>query len=515
VSRASFRASAALLGVALVAISPGRAPGQPASVRPTGPPSATPESAPAQPVGVDEFVGLAVARNPRLGRLTFNAEAARGRFVQAGLYPNPVFAFTADELGDRTGPPGILTPQMSQEIVRGNKLQLSQAVAAREVDQAVLAVFAERYALVGAVRAAFYEAYALQQRAVVLRELVRLSGEAVSTGEKLFAAKEIPRLDIIQLEVEQERFRADLEAVERELPAAYRRLAAVTGDPRLPVAELVARFDDPPPYDLDRTREVVLSVHPEVRSAQVGVERARAALRRAQVEPVPNVTVNSGYTRQNQNVSNDWQLGLSLPVPIWNRNQGNVRAAQAEIGAAVQDVGRVQNDLADRVATAFRTYASARRRAERYRTAIIPKATETYELSLVAFKGGQFEYLRVLQAQRTIGESKLEYNRSLGEAWRAAADMSGLLLEEAWPPAAEPPASAGPGPALLPNPKPDSGDGKEPAGEKNGGEIQKDKPDNEQDVGAAGTRSRAGPRVRSFNFVRLDSGGTLAIISAD
>ena len=82
-----------------------------------------------------------------------------------------------------------------------------------------------------------------------------------------------------------------------------------------------------------------------------------------------------------------------------------------------------------------------------YRKELIPRAEETFKLSLTAFKGGQFEYLRVIQAQRAVSESRLEYNKSLGEAWKAAAELSGLLLEDAWP---EPPPGAAP---VMPPPE--------------------------------------------------------------
>ena len=124
---------------------------------------------------------------------------------------------------------------------------------------------------------------------------------------------------------------------------------------------------------------------------------------------------------------------MSAPVPVWNRNQGNIRAARAELGEAIQDVGRAENELAERVATAHRTYSSALKLAEMYRTDILPKAEETYRLSREAFKGGQFEYLRVIQAQRSVAEARLESVRALGEAWKAAAELSALLLEERWP----------------------------------------------------------------------------------
>lgn len=452
-----FLVAGATGGVAVLAA--GQPPASPRLATPPALTLAVPAT-PAPPTRVDDFVRLALERNPRLGRAAFAIDAARGRYVQAGLYPNPVLSITGDELGDRQGPGGIWTaPQVNQELVTGRKLTLSQAVAAREVDRAALDLLSERYALVGAVRSGFYEVYTLQRRAEILAELVKLAGQSVELGQKQLELKQVARLDVIQLEVELERFRAEFESVERELPAAFRRLAAVAGDPRLPVQPLAGAFDAPlPSYDHEATRETVLALHPEVRAAKVAAERAQFALRRAQAEPIPNVTLSSGYVRQNQNRSDDWMIGVSMPIPLWNRNQGNIRAAQAEIGVAVQDVGRVENDVAERLATAFRTYESARQRAERYKTSLLPRAEETYELSLKAFKGGQFEYLRVLQAQRAVAEARLEYNRALGEAWRAAGEISGLLLEEVWPPM--PPAPAAPVvvppalPAPVPMPKP-------------------------------------------------------------
>jgi outer membrane protein, heavy metal efflux system len=392
-----------------------------------------------EPGTVDEFVRLAVARNPRVARATIAIDAAQGRYAQAGLYPNPELAINWDEIGDRQDGRGILTaPRITQTIVTGKKLTLSQAVAAREIDQATLDMLAERYAVVGSVRVAFYEAYGIQRRVEILSELLKLAEDAVATGKTLLDNKQIARLDLIQLEVEREKFRAELLAARGELPASYKRLSAATGDSALSVPAVSGSFDGLPAYDLEQVRSVVLASHPEIRGAKVAVDRAQAVVRRAEVEPIPNVNLSAAFIRQYENKSYDAAVGVSVPIPVWNRNQGNIRAAKAELGMAIQSVGRVENDLAGRVATAFQTYAAARGRAEQYRAEIIPRAEETYKLSLAAFKGGQFEYLRVIAAQRAVAEARLEYNKSLSEAWRAAGELSGLLLEESWPGSAAP-----------------------------------------------------------------------------
>ena len=411
--------------------------------------------APVGPTKVDDLVAVAVARNPRLAKATFAIDAAHGRYIQAGLYPNPNLAIDLDELGDRTGPAGIVSlPKLSQTFITGRKLSLAQAVVFAEVNQATLALFGERYAVVSSVRAAFYDLYALERRIEVLSELVRLAEEAVKNGKNLLDNQKIARLDLVQLEVERERFRADLEAAQREVPSARRRLAALIGDSKMPIGEPTGTFEVLPEYDQDQAIELVQATHPEARSARVGVERAQAALRRARVEPIPDVNLYTSFVIQNQNKSNDFSIGFSGAIPVWNRNQGAIRAAQAELGMALQEAASVENDLADRVATAFRAYASARRLAELYRTEILPRATETFELSLKAFQGGQFEYLRVIAAQRAVAEARLSYNKALAEAWKGAAQLSGLLLEEAWP---DKPAAQGPKDEPVPLPIPPTG----------------------------------------------------------
>lgn len=386
------------------------------------------------PTGIDGHVALAVARNPRLAKATFAIDAARGRYIQAGLYPNPLLNLSWDEIGDRTGQLGIITlPGLTQTIVTGRKLSLAQAVAASDIDLASLNVLRERYAVIESVRAAYFDLLTLEKRMAALRELLTISDEAVKNGQILLDNKKLARLDLVQLQVQRERIRAEFEAAERELPSARRALAAVIGDPKMPVEAAIGNFEDLPVYDPDRTLDLVMATHPDVQSARVGVARAAAAVRRARAEVIPDIALTTGYVLQYENKSQDFSIGATAPVPVWNRNQGAIRAAQAELASARQEVARMENDLAERVAAALRLHVAARRKAELFKKEIIPKAIEAAELSLKAFQGGQFEYLRVIQAQRSVAEARLEYNKALGDAWKGAAQLSGLLLEESWP----------------------------------------------------------------------------------
>ncbi len=403
---------------------------------------------PSLALGLRDLVQLTEERNPRIARAAFAVEAARGRAVQAGLYPNPTVEVSGAELGDRAGPGGIWTaPLVSQEIVTAGKLKLSRAAALREVDQATLAVLAERYNRFTAVRQGYFEVLTLSRRLKLLDELLKLAERSVETTKELLKAKQAARLDLIQMEIEVERYRAEREATQRELPLAFRRLVAGVGVPALPYATLTGSLEQPvPEYDFDKARRCMLETHPELLSAKVEVDRTNLLLRRAQAEPIPNVNIGAGYLRQNQNRSDDWVVTVTVPLPLWNRNQGNIAAAQARVGEAVQNVCQVENELVGRLAGAFRAYAAAKQRADHYRTAILPRARETYQLSMTAYQIGQSEYLKVLEAQRTVAQADLEYNRTLGEMWQSASEIAGLLLEDEWPVATVPPAMSCPQP---------------------------------------------------------------------
>jgi len=383
-------------------------------------------------IGLGELLRLSLEQNPSLRQAGFEIDAAQGRAVQAGLYPNPTVGVTGEEIGKRGG---IQTfPLVSQEVVTGGKRGLSRSVAEREVDQAQLSLLRQHFALFTTVREGYFAVLAIQRRIEVLDELVKLATQTYENAQKLFKQQQIAELDVLPFQVELDRLRADAEAARREQAAVWGRLASGVGVPDLPLTPLTGSLEAAlPDYAFESARAAMLEVHPEIRSAQVGITRAQLTLQRAEVERIPNVTLAAGYSRNFNDRENQATYQVSVPLPVWNRNQGNISAAQAELGRAIQEVTRVQNDLTGRLWTAYGQYAAARQRAERYRTAILPNATKAYRLSQEAFRGGQFEYLRVLQAQRSAAEANLEYIRALGEAWRAASEIAGLLLEEHWP----------------------------------------------------------------------------------
>ena len=393
------------------------------------------DHAPPATFNLKQLSALAVERNPILAQAAFRIDAANGRTHQSGLRPNPVLSVSADELGDRTGTSGIWTPMVSQEFVRGGKLRIARAAAGEEVDQASLGLASKRLSLLGDVRTAYFGSLTLASRIEILDELVDARKRIGQSGKRSARCRARSRLDVVQLEVDRERVFAEREATLRE----YR-----TGIGKVVRGRRCCRNSGSPgwraswtPRRLSSTRNCLshlMSSHPDILSARRASNCARLLVDRAcPTHPERDDEGGGGYTRQGQNRSNDWMVGVTLPIPVNDRNQGNVRAALADLGEAAREVDRVENSLRERLATAFRQYDGAKERAEALRKAILPRAQEAYKLADDAYRRGQFDFLKVMEAQRSVGQARLEANRELGDAWLAAAAISALALFEEMP----------------------------------------------------------------------------------
>ena len=122
-----------------------------------------------------------------------------------------------------------------------------------------------------------------------------------------------------------------------------------------------------------------------------------------------------------------------MSVPLWNRNQGGIRAARAETVRAMAGLQRTETELSQQAAEALGRYAAASIRAEVYEKQILPKAREVFRVNRSLFEQGQTDFLRLLQSQRTLIESDLGYIDAQEARWTAAAEISGLLQLEQFP----------------------------------------------------------------------------------
>jgi outer membrane protein, heavy metal efflux system len=408
-----------------------------------GPTAPLPSPVPAEPVSVsaDEpgsTAGLTLAEleqkaqscNPTLAQAAARVQAARGQQFQAGLYPNPVIGYQASEIGDdrRAGQQGGF---IGQEIVTAGKLRLARAVAGEEIRQAQCAWAAQRFRVLTDVRRAFDDVLVAQRTVELAEQLVAIGQRGVRAAEELLMAKEVARADVLQARIEADSAKIVSEKSRNRHTAAWRNLAAVVGDPGLHPTRLAGGLQDGMvQFTWESALERLLAESPELAGAEAGLALAQAALRRECAGRIPNVELQASL--QYDNATRDTIAGVQVgvPIPIYNRNQGNIVKAQAELAAAQHEVRRVRLALEQRLAAVFEQYATAGQQVEKYSRDIMPNAQESLKLVTAGYRQGEFGYLVLLTAQRTYFQTNLAYLDALRDLRAATAAMEGHLLSD-------------------------------------------------------------------------------------
>ena len=391
----------------------------------------------AAPLTLAELEQMALDNSPVLAQSNADIDAARGRARQAGLLPNPTIGYSADEVSGgpviRGGQQGFF---IDQTFPLWGKLRLSRQVFEREATQFEAARASERQRLLNDVRILYYEALAADRRVEVQERLTNLAADALGTTRQLFNTGAADQPDVLESEVEVREAQLSAEMSRNDRSRVWRRLAATVGNATLAPRPLDGSIDAKvPELDRDSLLAQVLDRSPEILVARAAVARAEAEVSRTRRETAPDLVVRGGprYNRELLNESGQpvgWQatVDVGLVVPLFNRNQGNIAVAGAELVRAQKELVRLDLALRARVADAFDGYLTSLRRAEVYRTDVIPRAERSYQLYLARYREMGAAYPQVLVAQRTLFRASNIYIDAAAEAWRRAVELQGFLL---------------------------------------------------------------------------------------
>ena len=412
---------------------------------PQNQPPSTSSTPPAQAQTVLRLADLeqmALNANPTLAQAEAAIRAAEGRRVQAGLFPNPIIGYAGEELSTRAfKDKSEHFVFFEQEIPLGGKLRKSQNILAQEKLQTEQAASAQKQRVLNAVRRLYYQALGAQTMSEVRQQLVTLTQEAVKTTGELFNVGQADRPDVLEIEVEQQRAQIDLLMVENERAQVWQQIGALIGNPLLQPASLAGHLEQGLPLlNQETALAELLRQSPEIKRVQAGIERAKATLVRAKAEPLPDLFVRGGFGYSNEVLESnnprlagrrtgpEGKLEVGLRLPLFNRNQGGIAVAKAELEIAEREKQRLELALRARLAMTFREYQNAQQMAERYEKQIVPRAQQAYDLYLTRFRQMAAAYPQVLIAQRTLIQVRADYIRALVEAWQNAVQIQGFLL---------------------------------------------------------------------------------------
>lgn len=385
-------------------------------------------AAPADMMSLADAEAMALASHPAMREAQGQVRAERGGWVQAGLPNNPVLSYQGTEIGD-DGKAGMQGGGVSQEFITAGKRGLSRAVASRAISAAEQRLETTRLQVLTTTRLNYYEAVAASRALSLAQQLEASNAQAVKASELRLKAQEGSRASLLQSQVEYEAAAILAVQARRRLEAAKRRLAILVDREDAALPPLEDRLADPlPDFDWEILRARLLAESPELAALYFEVERARWAVQRAIAGRVPNVTVSSGVQKDFATNYTFANVQVGMPLPIFDRNQGNITRASGELTAAQAALEARELALTQQLADALRDYEVARRTVARYRDSILPAALESRELVIQAYEQGELDYLQLLTTQQTYTEKSMAYLRDLEIAWKQSAIIEGLLV---------------------------------------------------------------------------------------
>lgn len=389
----------------------------------------------ASKMNLASFELLAQESNPTLLQAIAAVDQVRGNQIQAGLYPNPQLGYlrTDSENGGQARSAGIF---FGQEIVTAKKRQKSQAVEAEEINRLSWQYQAQIQRVLNDVRIRYYEVLGSQRSIEVAEKLVKIASDGVKTTTDLYQAKQADKADLLQARIQFKTVTLSLREANIRHRAAWKQLVNVVGVPDMELNLVEGTIDSEIPDRHFKTcLDELFAASPQLRAAEVRVNHARAEWTREKAQNTPNVTAQIVAERDHINQFSSVNSFLSVPVPVFNRNQGNIYHAEADIREACQEVERTKLALRDSLTEAYQRYETSRSLVETLRDEILPDARENLELTVAGYKAGETSALQVLSARQTFFENSLNYIQAWTELQKVVVEIDGLLLTGALNPA--------------------------------------------------------------------------------
>ncbi len=371
--------------------------------------------------------------NPELQAAAWEVRAREARVLQAGLWPNPELESDIDGAG-ATGPG--LDPQdremslvLTQELPLGGDQGAARRQAMQEARLAGWNYEAVRLELVARTRQAFVEVLTAQERLRLADSLLQLARRFEQAVQARVSAGKAPPFEARRAMV----VRANAELAAREaaqmLEAARRQLQSLWGPAGPRFDQAVGTLSEVDPVPSFATLRPLLTQHPAL--AQFAARRAlqQSTLQLARARRIPNLNLVAGLVRYGNTGIQAFRLGLRLPLPLFDRQQGNIQEARYRLLQTETEAEAVRQALIRRLALAHARLLTSYQAVQQLQQEVLPAAREIFAVIEQGYREGKFDLLTVLDAQRTLLETTNQYLDALRDYHQARAEVEALIAQ--------------------------------------------------------------------------------------
>ncbi len=386
-----------------------------------------------EPIGIitlKEAILAALLGNPELQSFSMEVRAREARIIQAGLLPNPGF-----ELGINNviGSGNIPQSEESQAIFSlaqlfqlGGKRAKRVRIAGVDRDLAKWDYDSKRLDVLSEVNKAYVDTLAKQERVTLAEELVHLAEQSFDVVRSRVQAGKVSPIDETKAAAALSLVRIEVLRARRELEAARKILAATWGSRTPAFARVEGRLKLGAEIPQFEQLTQHLDQNPDIARWDSEMDQRRASLTLEEANRIPDIILSAGITKFNASGENGLIFGLSVPIPVFNRNQGAIAEAKNRILKAEKERQAIFLRAQTGAAEAYQRLASAFEEARTLQDQVLPPLQQAFDAIREGYFYGKFGFLDLLDSQRTLFESRVRYLESLSSYEKAVADVERL-----------------------------------------------------------------------------------------
>ena len=382
-------------------------------------------------VTLAQALALTLKQNPDLAAFSWDVRSAEARVLQARLRPNPELGMQSEDIsGSRPGfSHSQTTLQLSQLLELGGKrtARVREATFGREL--AKLDYESKRLDILKKTAQAFVEVLSAQERVRLGQENLELASGLIPDIRKRIEAGKASAVEQTRSEVAVASARIELDQAKRSLITARQHLAAQWGSAQPKFAQVVGDLEHVTYLPSLENLSLSLAQNPEIARWEPETDKRQATLRLQQAQAVPNITLSAapryiGETREWTSV-----IGFSLPLPLWNRNQGAILEAKHQLAKADDEKRSAVTRLSSELNDAYQTVARTSNEIHVLKESVLPGAEKAVEAIRQGYEAGRFSYLDVNEARRTLTTARLQYLQALSDYHKAVAEIEALTVQ--------------------------------------------------------------------------------------
>jgi outer membrane protein, heavy metal efflux system len=398
--------------------------------------SRTARSARTDPTGdlsLREALGLALLRSPELASFAWSVRHAEAEQLQASLLPNPELEAEFENFGgtgDFRGTRGLeTTVALSQLVELGGKRAKRMRIAELSSKLAGWDYEAKRLEVLTDVAGKYAALLASQRHVDLARENLKLAKAARSAVEKRISAGKSAPTEGLKADVEMATSGIAARRAERELVVARQQLASTWGAGRAVFDRAVGDLAKIAPLPGIDALTALLAQNPEIAQWEIQGAQRQAELQMARAGSIPDVTVGVGYRHFRETDDNDhaFLVTASIPLPLFDRNQGEISRARFGALKARADRDAAEVRLHAELTEAYQRLALAYDESRSLQDEVLPTAEKAYEAAQRSFREGKSDYLDLLDAQRTWASAQSEHVDALVGYHQARADVEAMV----------------------------------------------------------------------------------------